>query len=182
MDKLKTVGVIALSVGLGLSGIANAGPRWDRDRGFEDSAKVIDAKPIYERVTVAIPEERCWREPNYRQVYRNNDSYTAPILGAIVGGVVGNRFGGGSGKTALTVAGSLLGASIANDVTRNDGSYRVREVRGERRCEVTERHETHDEIVGYDVTYRYKGHVYRTRMDHDPGKFVPVAVDVRPIH
>ena len=35
--------------------------------------------------------------------------------GGIVGGVIGNQFGKGSGKTILTVAGALLGSSIGSD-------------------------------------------------------------------
>jgi outer membrane lipoprotein SlyB len=35
--------------------------------------------------------------------------------GALIGGVIGNQFGGGSGKTAATVLGAVLGGSIANN-------------------------------------------------------------------
>lgn len=42
--------------------------------------------------------------------------YAAPVGGAVVGGVVGNQFGGGSGKTALTVVGALGGAFAGHKV------------------------------------------------------------------
>jgi uncharacterized protein YcfJ len=42
-------------------------------------------------------------------------SATNEIFGGILGGAIGNQFGGGSGKKVMTVAGALLGASIAND-------------------------------------------------------------------
>lgn len=180
MTKLSTLAALTLSLSVGLAGCASAEPRWARhERGFEDTARVIDVRPVYETVTVTIPEERCWREPRVHRPSHGRDSYTAPILGAIVGGVVGNQFGGGSGKTALTVAGSLLGASIAHDASRGDH----RPVhRSERVCEVVDRYETREEIVAYDVTYRYKGHIHHARMDHDPGDTVVVAVDVHPAH
>jgi len=178
MNKLITLTALALSVGL--AGCASAGPRWQHhDRSYEDTARVLKVQPIYETVTVTIPEERCWNEPARHHRGHRRDSYTAPILGAIVGGVVGNQFGGGSGKTALTVAGSLLGASIANDVSHQQ---RHAPHHARRHCEVVERYETREEIVAYRVKYRYKGRVYHTRMDYDPGDTLRVSVDVRPIH
>ena len=42
--------------------------------------------------------------------------YAAPVGGAVVGGVIGNQFGGGSGKTALTVVGALGGAFTGHKV------------------------------------------------------------------
>lgn len=45
----------------------------------------------------------------------NKSCATDSILGAIIGGVIGNQFGGGHGKDALTAAGALLGGSIGND-------------------------------------------------------------------
>lgn len=42
--------------------------------------------------------------------------YAAPVGGAVVGGVIGNQFGGGSGKTALTVVGALGGGLLGHKV------------------------------------------------------------------
>jgi len=46
------------------------------------------------------------------------------VAGAIVGGVIGNQFGRGSGNTAATIGGALLGGiagnAIARDSCRND--------------------------------------------------------------
>src|SRR5215471_474716 len=42
--------------------------------------------------------------------------YAAPVGGAVVGGVIGNQFGGGTGKTALTVVGALGGAFAGHKV------------------------------------------------------------------
>ncbi len=185
MNKLMTISTLALAIGL--TGCVSASPRWADDhhpRGrysFEDSARVIKVKPLYETVQVSVPEERCWKERRYhRSHFSDDESYTAPLVGAIVGGVVGNQFGAGSGKTAMTVAGTLLGASVANDLRKGErlADYRPRR---ERRCEVIDRVETREEIVGYRVKYRYKGQTFRTRMDHDPGKRIRVRVTVRPI-
>ena len=42
-------------------------------------------------------------------------SATNEIIGAIFGGVIGNQFGEGGGKDAMTLAGIILGASLAHD-------------------------------------------------------------------
>ncbi|RMG38001.1 MAG: glycine zipper 2TM domain-containing protein [Gammaproteobacteria bacterium] len=185
MNRLMKIAALALSVGL--TGCVSASPRWDdgsrfnRQHSFVDTARVVKVKPIYETVQVSVPEEQCWREKRHHHSrYRDDDSYTVPLVGAIVGGVVGNQFGEGSGKTALTVAGTLLGASVANDLRKSErvAEYRPRHYR---RCEIVDRIETREEIVGYRVKYRYKGQVFRTRMDHDPGDYLRVQVTVRPI-
>lgn len=41
------------------------------------------------------------------------------VAGGVVGGVVGNQFGGGSGKTALTVLGAMGGALAGHEIERN---------------------------------------------------------------
>jgi outer membrane lipoprotein SlyB len=53
--------------------------------------------------------------------------YAAPAAGAAVGGVVGHQFGGGSGKTALTVVGALGGAMAGHKVEEKhrDKAYEV---------------------------------------------------------
>ena len=39
----------------------------------------------------------------------------APVAGAVLGGVVGNQFGGGSGKDILTAGGAVAGGMAANN-------------------------------------------------------------------
>ncbi|MFC4277436.1 glycine zipper 2TM domain-containing protein [Achromobacter aloeverae] len=41
------------------------------------------------------------------------------VAGGVVGGVVGNQFGGGGGKTALTVLGAVGGALAGREIERN---------------------------------------------------------------
>jgi len=40
--------------------------------------------------------------------------------------------------------------------------------------------ESKERIVGYDVRYEYNGREFRARMPYDPGKEMPVNVEVRP--
>ena len=52
-----------------------------------------------------------------KQVHQGtgDGSATNEIIGAIFGGAIGNQFGEGDGKDAMTLAGMFLGASLAHD-------------------------------------------------------------------
>jgi len=43
--------------------------------------------------------------------------------GALIGGVIGNQFGGGSGQDIATILGALIGGSIANN--QQNGQHKV---------------------------------------------------------
>ncbi|MCU7891078.1 MAG: glycine zipper 2TM domain-containing protein [Candidatus Thiodiazotropha sp. (ex Ustalcina ferruginea)] len=157
---------------------ANAG---HRDR-YRDTAKVIDVEPIYRSVEISYPERECWDEEvsHYRP---DGHRYTGTVLGGIIGGVVANSVsrGRGRGRDAATLAGTLLGGAIGHDIShqKRRGHYTTSV---ERRCEVTHQSRYEEQLVGYDVTYRYKGRVFTTRTREHPGKRIPIAVDVRPVH
>lgn len=105
------------------------------------------------------------------------------VLGAIVGGALGNQVGKGDGRKAATLAGALIGGSIGHDSARrngygyyeSDGGYYSRGY--EERCRTETRWRGEREVVGYNVTYRYAGRTYRTQLDHDPGERLRVRVD-----
>lgn len=180
MNKLFSVSLIAAS--LAISGPGLAGHKHDR-RSYQGVAKVLSVKPLYETVRISIPHRECWRERIHRRHHHGprHTSYTAPIAGAILGGVVGNQFGKGSGKDALTVGGALLGASIGNDVNQSHCYPRHSGPRYQRRCKTVHSYETREELVGYRVKYLYDGEIHHTRMDHDPGDTIRVKVKVRPL-
>jgi uncharacterized protein YcfJ len=116
------------------------------------------------------------------------------VLGAVIGGAIGRQFGNSSGgRDRGTAAGAIIGGVIGNDIERNghryDGYQRASDVVEVERVPVTrnvERCRTvsdyRDEVVGYDVRYIYHGREYRTRTSYDPGRAMPVNVDVRPNH
>ena len=62
--------------------------------------------------------KKCTNCGNVAQIRVSESSdwkkYAAPVGGAVVGGVIGNQFGGGSGKTALTVVGALGGGLLGH--------------------------------------------------------------------
>ncbi len=145
--------------------------------GYVDSARVIRADPIYETVEVSRPVRECWTE---RVVHRGRraNSYTGAIAGGIIGGVLGNRIGRGDGRTVLTVAGDLLGASIGHDLSARRGRPRISR---EERCELVDHYDQEEQIVGYRVKYRYNGQTFFTRTREHPGRRIRVRVNVDPV-
>jgi uncharacterized protein YcfJ len=169
-----TLGAILLATSVA----AQAG----HSKRFKDTAKVISAEPIYRTVEITTPERHCWdEEVEHYHPNRNNHSYTGTVVGGIIGGVVGHKVSRnkGRGRDMATVAGALLGSAIGHDMShkKSDGYYTTST---ERRCEVSHQTSYEEELVGYDVTYRYKGRLFTTRTQEHPGERIPVRVDVRP--
>lgn len=158
-----------------------------------DRAPVVAAEPVYRTVSYSVPAEECrlvespvtvYAEPGYGEPrYR---SYTGPILGAIIGGAIGNAVGHSKkNKKVGTAVGAVLGGTIGRDIGRRSeqNRYPSQPVRWETRevCETVYATEEREELDGYEVTYRYAGQLHRTRMDHDPGRYLKVRVQVTPV-
>ena len=149
---------------------------YESPRYQEDYGRVIEARPIYQRVAVDVPRQSCdVRTVAYEERRRDGDSFAGTVLGGLVGAAIGHELGNGRG--AATAAGGLIGASIGNDASRGRRavSYRDQEV-----CSTRYRTEYQERIVGYDVSYSYRGRVYQTQTDRHPGDRIAVAVDVHP--
>jgi len=151
------------------SSLVMAGP------SYHAQGRVLKVEPIYETVRVREPERRCWDE-EVRVHRRGRDSAVPTVAGAIVGGVVGNQFGKGSGKDAATVAGALLGGAVGNEI----GSTPRRGYRVERHCERVTHGHTEEQVVAYRVKYEYDGGVYWTRTSYRPGKYIDLDVNIQP--
>jgi uncharacterized protein YcfJ len=154
-----------------------------------DWGEVIRVDPILSTYHQPIRRDECWSQPVvYREpaYYRGGSRDRAPaILGAIVGGAIGNQFGSGSGRDAMTVAGAALGYSATRDSQRRHGGYYTSGGRAyqvyEERCAPRTSYVRDERVAGYEVTYRYRGEVYRTTTDYHPGDRIRVRVDVRPV-
>jgi uncharacterized protein YcfJ len=142
-------------------------------------ADVIDARPVYQEVRVPVREELCWDEEVQYAVPARR-SVTPKIFGAIIGGVIGNQFGGGSGKDLMTAAGAALGASVAADQQRRRHPDRYY-VTTEQRCDTQTNWRLEDRIVGWDVRYEFHGEVYQARVQDAPGDRIQVRVGVQPV-
>lgn len=153
-----------------LLGIAN---------GTYDEAEVVAAVPVYETVSREVPVQACRQEQvAYGSATRR--SATGPILGAIIGGALGNAVGHEKrNKQVGTVVGAVLGGSIGADISRRHRNgpveYRTQEV-----CDTRYEVRSEEQLAGYDVRYLYAGTTYQTRMPRDPGSTLRVRVRVSP--
>ena len=171
-----------LILGAVLSGTLVTAPAYagDESRGWE-YAKVVRAEPIVRQVRVSDPRRECYEEPvTERTVYRGASDPGAPLLGAIIGGVIGHQFGSGRGRDVATFAGSVIGANHA--AAHSGTSNRVVErTVYETRCTTVRQARFEERVEGYNVTYRHHGKTYQTFMPYDPGKRLRVRVDVAPV-
>lgn len=136
-------------------------------------AQVLNVAPIYEDVRVSRPIEQC---EDYERTERVGPaSAGGTLLGAIIGGVVGNQVGSGSGRRAATVAGAAIGGAVGHEA---GSRTRVTE---ETRCHTVDSYVIEQQVVGYDVEYRYRGEVFMSRLDHDPGDRLRIRVAVSPV-
>lgn len=106
---------------------------------------VVEHKPIYEIKTDTQFVENC-----------NNGDYNilGTAIGAVGGGIVGNQFGGGSGKKLATVAGAIAGGYAGNRV---EGNIKGNQKSG---CEYKEQKVDRKVLVGYRNIGYYKGKQY----------------------
>ncbi len=187
MKRTLTATLIAAS--FALTGSASAAGYNDTYEAGYAWADVLSVEPIISSYDRPVSNQECYQQP---VVYREPARYQsarrdrAPaVLGAIVGGVIGNQFGGGHGRDAATAAGALLGYHAVRDDQRRYGGGYVsggREyTRYENRCTTQTDYVRDETVTGYDVTYRFGGKTYRTTTDYNPGNRIQVEVDVRPV-
>ena len=82
-------------------------------------------------------------------VYGGGSNTGDTIVGAIIGGAIGNQFGNGNGKDAMTVLGAIVGADVAN---RSAQGNSVVGYRREQQCEnVTNYTTTYEEVYSHST-------------------------------
>lgn len=182
--------------------VAIAAPAWaghDDDRYIEstndktqyDYAKVVDVQPVIE--TVRIPEDRqvCVEQPVQRRVAEHRSPGPA-IFGAIVGGVIGNQLSRGHGRhhghgrrgnnrEAATFAGALLGSAVASEVqySKYPAKYYTENAQ---LCRTETSWRSEERVIAWDVSWKYRGQIYHSRMDEPPGDRIRVTVNVNPVY
>jgi len=181
MKHLAIVGACALLIlttGLNTAYAGHKHKKHER-KHFTGTVKVTQVVPIYRTVRIAEPREECYEKEVY---YRNNGyvSATPMIAGGVIGGILGNQFGRGNGKTVMTVAGTVLGGSIGRDIGHNNQTYTQHGPQTETHCEIINDYREEEQIDGYRVTYRYHGKKFNTTLPYHPGKRVKLDVSIRP--
>ena len=88
-------------------------------------------------------------------------SATNEIIGAIFGGAIGNQFGDGDGKDAMTLAGILLGASLAHDDQLAQGPGVITT-----KCYIETRYEesVHSKVYSHSIlSFKINGKTHRIK-------------------
>lgn len=156
---MRKIILAAALVATGSLSVANAGT-------FNDSARVVDVRPVHDRIVT----RDCG--PRHIEEGFQGERVVGTVVGGIVGGVLGNQVGRGRGNTLSTVVGTFGGAAAGNylaggprEITRE-----CRDIEG-------------DSLVGYDTTYEYRGVRDTIRTSYDPGvgSIIQVSVSVTPV-
>ena len=154
----------------------------ESDNAYYAYGEVIESQPIIRHSTQRTPRKECHQVISSNAVEKPRRNKTLPTLfGGLLGGVIGHQFGGGNGKTALTIAGALAGASIANNTNHRRNSYRRDSYRENERCTIVHDVQNYETIDGYLVTYLYRGKQFTRTMDQDPGSTLRIRVQVEPV-
>lgn len=161
----------------------------DRRNSSQEYGDVTDVQPLYREVRIEEPRRECYDERVVYQERDERDGYwldngrAGGLVGAIAGGVAGHQFGKGRGKDAATVLGAIIGAGVGQRVAYQNSAPRqtIERVAYEERCRTVSNYRIEQRVEGYDVTYRYGGRTYNTTLPYDPGKRIPLNVDVQPV-
>ena len=78
-------------------------------------ADVLRTEPVFEIFRNPNPREECYDERVVTQKPDGGDPTGGTVLGAAIGGVLGNQVGGGSGRTAATVAGARRAFAVIRE-------------------------------------------------------------------
>ncbi|MGE4576845.1 MAG: hypothetical protein AAEF61_07710 [Candidatus Pseudothioglobus sp.] len=122
---------------------------------FVDSATVTSVEKVYKQYRVDEPYQDCYIKETL-QTGDGSGSATNEIMGAILGGAIGNQFGEGDGKDIMTLAGIFLGASIANDAEKANSTGQV--VVSQEVCENKVRQKIVKRLSHYKINVDYNGH------------------------
>lgn len=133
-------------------------------------AEVVSVEPVTR--TVSTPRQVCDDvQVTHKAPVKDPKRVTGAVLGAVVGGVVGNQIGDGDGQKVATVAGAAAGGYAGSKIQKrmqDSNTYQTTE----KRCRtVSQERQVQD---AYDVRYVWGNQEGTVRMDHDPGRRIPV--------
>lgn len=141
-------------------------------------ATITKVTPNYQNVSVPYHRTDCKivEVPVYGETGQASTGDT--VLGAVIGGAVGNQFGNGSGKDAMTVLGAIVGADIAN---KRRGQQQIVGYRQEQVCQNVTFYETQEQLKYYSITYEWNGMQGQTITynNYRIGDRIPVTVSIQ---
>jgi uncharacterized protein YcfJ len=164
---------LALAIALATAALAS------HAEPFFDHARVRSVEPQYE--TVNVPHEECSRHwVNERRRVGQEHNHGGAVIGGVAGALLGNQVGKGHGREAATALGAVVGAMTGDRLANRDRWERYEDVPREvTTCRTVS--EVQSRIVGYQVTYEYRGQQFTTLMRDNPGSSLRVRVSVDPV-
>jgi uncharacterized protein YcfJ len=170
MDKSMVTGLVIGAVVATAGGSIAGYKMLSKKDAAPDYAEVLNVAEVTE--TIQTPREVCEDVVVTRQQpVKDEHKILGTATGAILGGVLGNQVGGGSGKKIATVAGAVAGGYAGNKVQENmqkKDTYQTTE----RQCHTVM--DSQENVIGYDVSYRIGDQEGLVRLDHDPGNRIPL--------
>ncbi|CAM3502410.1 glycine zipper 2TM domain-containing protein [Halomonas lysinitropha] len=176
---------------LGLGGLAfgafqiqdqQRGPEYAEITNVETLTRTVETpREVCEQVVVASQQEIPTGQGGSRDPHR----VVGTAAGAIVGGLLGNQVGGGSGKKIATLAGAIGGGLAGREVQERVEARQHAEA-GQSRPATTTREEcrtvvdTHQETEGYEVSWRHGETVETSRLDNPPQRDRVLLEEGRP--
>ena len=123
---------------------------------FTDYATVTSVEKVYKQYRTEEPYQECYIQETLQNA--GDGSATNEIFGAILGGAIGNKIGensSDSGKDVLTLAGIVLGASMANDAEKANSTGQV--IVSQEVCETKVKTSFVKKLSHYLVHINYEG-------------------------
>lgn len=117
-----------------------------------NSATIVNSIPVRQQFTSM--EQTCQDVV----VHNTGNNLLGNLVGVAIGAAIGHQFTTGS-RGANRAIGGLIGYQTANEYQNMPKTVN----------QCVSQPVTRTSIVGYDVTYKYKGKLYTQRMDYDPG-------------
>jgi uncharacterized protein YcfJ len=173
MNRIMTTAIVTLLAG----GVAVGAYKSGLITPYADvvsSTPVTVQEPVYVDVLSTTPVSQTVNST--QQVCENRTvqkraptrfRHAGTIIGVVAGGLLGNQFGGGSGRALATVGGAVAGGYVGHEIDehRHGRLYTT----SEQVC--SNEPTTKEQIIGYDVRYRNgDGQILTRREDSDPGK------------
>ena len=177
---------IAALTTVSASALAGKGSHNQNNYNSVDYAKVISVHSVTKQIKVSVPVERCYDKQVWRETSRSRvgHGHKNEVIGALIGAAVGNQIGKnakpGNGREIGTVAGAVIGGVIGNSHARHHRPKPSGYYTTVRQCDTHHDVSYENQVVGYDVQYKYRGQVYSTRTNYHPGDRLKVSVSVKP--
>ena len=124
---------------------------------YTDYATVTYIEKVYKQYRTEEPYQECYIQETLQNA--GDGSATNEIIGAILGGAIGNKIAEDSsdaGKDGMTLAGIVLGASMANDAEKANSAVQV--VVSQEVCETKVKTSFVKKLSHYLVHIDYEGH------------------------